>query len=359
MKLHKPLRFQDDNTVLTIAPSAPKPTAPQPVGADERSRNPMRPAKLARMIGQERLRSYLSRVVDASLAARRPLDHMLLAGPSGVGKSTVAQVVANELGVDCYQVEAPVSHDTLMVLRETMKDGDVLFIDEVHQQAVMERRGRGASTQPEVLFNVMEDRTIVAGTGVLPFPAITIIAATTDEGRLPDPFLNRFPLRPHFEDYTPVDLAVMAVENGAAIGHTVTTDAALRFAHASRGIPRIVNNYVKNGAALTTGEIDEATALEVLEMNGVTLDGLTAQMTGILTYLYENCATHTKDGVVYQGSVRSIARAIGRGDDVKGVYRDESFLLQRGLLQVGTRGRILSDAGVKRASLLTGVGGTT
>jgi Holliday junction DNA helicase RuvB len=151
------------------------------------------------MIGQDRTKALMRRVIDATLKRRQPLDHVLFVGPSGTGKSTLANVIANELGVDCYQVEAPVSHDTLLALREVMRDGDVLFIDEIHQQAIMERRGRSVSTQPEVLYHVLEDRTIVTETGVLPFPAITVIGATTDEGMLPDAFVNRFPLRPALE----------------------------------------------------------------------------------------------------------------------------------------------------------------
>jgi Holliday junction resolvasome RuvABC ATP-dependent DNA helicase subunit len=91
--------------------------------------------------------------------------------------------------------------DTLLDLREVMRDGDILRIEEIHQQAVMERRGKSSATQPEVLYALMEDRTITTGVGVLPYPHITIIGTTTDEGMLPDAFLNRFALRPHLEPY--------------------------------------------------------------------------------------------------------------------------------------------------------------
>src|SRR5689334_17451320 len=100
---------------------------------------------------------------------------MLLVARSGIGKTTLAHVIGEELGVDVFVVEAPDSHDTLMSLRTTMHGGDILLIDEVHQQAIMERRGRESSTQPEVLYGVMEDRTITTQVGVLPFPYITVI----------------------------------------------------------------------------------------------------------------------------------------------------------------------------------------
>jgi Holliday junction DNA helicase RuvB len=117
------------------------------------------------MIGQPRIKTLLRRVLDATLERDVTLDHVLLVGASGLGKSTLGNVIANELHVRCYQVEAPVSHDTLLELRTADVRQDVLFIDEIHQQAIMERRGRQSSTQPEVLYQVLEDRTIVTERG--------------------------------------------------------------------------------------------------------------------------------------------------------------------------------------------------
>src|SRR4051794_40656661 len=188
------------NLLAAAEPPEPAPIV-APASASERTANPLRPSTFDEMIGQARCIRLLRRLIAAALANGRPLDHMLLVGASGLGKSTVANVVANELGAQCFQVEAPVSHDMLLDLRETMATGDILFIDEIHLQAFRERRGRSGSTQPEVLFNVMEDRTLVSGMGVLDFPHITVIGATTDEGALPDPFVNRFPLRPVLEPY--------------------------------------------------------------------------------------------------------------------------------------------------------------
>jgi Holliday junction DNA helicase RuvB len=331
--------------------------APAPVNHDDRTRNPLRPARLDDMIGQARLRTMLHRIIGASHMSGRPMSHTLLVGASGTGKSTIANIIANELGVSVYQMEAPVSHDTLLALREVMRDRDILFIDEVHQQAIAERRGKSSATQPEVLFNVMEDRTLVSGSGVLPFPAVTVIAATTDEGALPDAFVNRFPLRPVIETYTEDDLMMMAYGNAHALNLRIDLDAATAFAIACRGIPRILNNYIKNAADLSlSGDIDAALADEVVaDLNGTTPDGLTTDMQNALKFIYlngrqENRATNE---VTFKASVASIATGIGKSRDQKAVQlRVEPFLIQRGFLQVGHGGRRLTDRGIHRAQQL-------
>jgi Holliday junction DNA helicase RuvB len=327
----------------------------QPSNFGERTANPLRPAVLDDVIGQDRTKDLLRRVIRAALLRGGALDHVLLVGASGTGKSTMANVIANELHVLCFQVEAPISHETLLELRETMEDNDVLFIDEIHQQAIMERRGRSTSTQPEVLYQVLEDRTIVTGAGVLPFPAITVIGATTDEGMLPDPFINRFPLRPVLDTYTQDDLTRIAKANAEVLGIELEWEAARMFARASRGVPRQINNYVRNGAMLGP-KIDVALAQEVLhDLNRVTDDGLTLDMQRTLTFLYKRARKTTKDGdTSYKASVNTIATAIGKSRDTKAVaLRVEPYLIEKGYLQVGHGGRSLTPAGARRAQELS------
>jgi Holliday junction DNA helicase RuvB len=241
----------------------------------------------------------------------------------------------------------------LLELREAMLDGDVLFIDEIHQQALAERRGKTADTQPEVLFSVMEDRTLVAGGSVIDFPAITVMGATTDEGLLPDAFVNRFPLRPQLDTYTEADLTRIAGMNARVLGVEITLEAAIKLARASRGVPRQVNNYVRNGASLAT-TIDAALADVVLgELNRVTEDGLTLDMQRTLTFLYTRGKRTTRRRTTYQASIGTIATAIGKSRDSKAVtLRVEPYLIEKGYLQVGHGGRMLTPAGVKRAKEL-------
>lgn len=324
---------------------------PAPTPASERTTNPLRPARLADVIGQAPAKKLLARAIDAAFEHRHPLDHVLLAGSSGTGKTTLAHVVATELGVDVYQLAAPVSFDTLVELRTEMRPGAVLFIDEVHLQAIAERRGKESISAPEVLFGVMEDRTLTTPTGVLPFPAVTIIGATTDPGRLPEAFLNRFPLRPRLVDYSHDELVTIAQANAAALNVAITDEAADVLARASAGVPRQVNNLVRNARLLAQGAIARTDALEALDINGISEDGLTPQMQQMLTFLYTRAQRRTGRGeVVYQASVNTIATAIGLSRDTKAVsLYVEPYLIKRGFVQVGHGGRLLTDAGVARA----------
>lgn len=329
---------------------------PQPLSQDDRSKNPLRPTTLDEIIGQTRAKEMMRRVIDAAKRRGEPLDHVLLVGPAGTGKTTFANVIANELDEACYQISAPVSLETLLGLREVMLDGNVLFVDEIHMQAVQERRGKTASTEPEVFLQLLEDQVIATEGGMLPYPHVTIIGATTDEGMLPDPFVARFPLRPRLEKYDVVELAIMAVWNAERLGLSIEQDAALAFAQAARSTPRIVNTYVKNARLLAEDDhVSMDVANEVLgTLNGVTYDGLTPDQQAVLTFLYTRCRRETKDGNVrYQASVGTIATAIGKSRDQKAIQlRVEPYLIECGYLQVAHGGRTLTDAGIARAQQL-------
>jgi Holliday junction DNA helicase RuvB len=356
------LEFLDDFASLDLRmPAPPVVTAPvhAPVTATARTANPLRPELLEDMLGQEKVRKLLRRVIDAAEARCVPLDHVLLIGASGLGKSTVAHVIANELEVDCYQLQAPVSTETLLALRTTMSDFDVLFIDEIHQQAVADRRGRSAQTDPEALYHVLEDRKLVTATGVLDYPHVTVIGATTDEGMLPDPFINRFPLRPVLEPYTTRELARIAKYNADALGVIITWDAALAFARAARGVPRQINNYVRNGAMLGAAINVDVAEEVVRDLNRTTDDGLTLDMQRTLVFLYRRGkrTNRTAGTTTYQASVATISTALGKARDTKAVVlRVEPYLIERGYLHVGHGGRALTDSGVKRAKELAKAG---
>jgi holliday junction DNA helicase RuvB len=352
--------FPDDSayTLESLEAEAPKAAAVTPVSVGAMSHNEFRPTSFFEIMGQEKAKRLMKRMVDVAKSRHSRLDHVLLVGSAGTGKTTFANVIATEMGVQVYQLEAPISADTLLELREVMNDGDILFIDEVHQQAVSDRRGRQSSTQPEVLFSVMEDFTIPTQHGVLEFPKVTIIGATTDEGALPDPFVMRFPIRPVLEPYTEEEMTVLAMRNAATVGLACDASVARRLARASRSTPRVVNNYVKNAAAITEHRITDEIATEVLtDLNGVTADGLTRDMQNVLTFLYTRCRRFTISSgeVRYQASVGSIATAIGKSRDQKAIQlRVEPHLIVEGYLQVLHGGRALTDAGIQRAKELIG-----
>jgi Holliday junction DNA helicase RuvB len=350
-------RELDEIARLKFARSAPEQAQepPKPVRTGQRTRNPLRPSTFDEVIGQDGAVAIMRRVTEASARRDEPLDHVLLVGASGTGKSTFSHVIAAELGVDVYEAEAPIDSDMLLSLREVMNDGDILRIEEIHQQAIMERRGKSASTQPEVLYAVLEDRVISRGSEILRFPAITVIGTTTDEGMLPDPFLNRFPIRPHLEPYDVADIGVMAIWNAEKLDRRITVDAAWMLAEASRGVPRQVNNYIKNAVLLCDDLIDEDVAGEVLfDLNGVSADGLTRDMQNMLLALLTKGKRESAKGeITYQMSVATLATLLGKSRDSKAVVlRVEPFLLEQGFVQVGHGGRTLTHAGVHRAEEL-------
>ncbi len=324
-----------------------------PVTTEDRSGNELRPTTFNDIVGQERTKRLLRRMVSVCQQRGTPMDHVLLVGPSGTGKTTFAHVIAHELDKRVFQLEAPISHDTLIELATTMEVGDILFLDEIHQQAVGDRRGRQSSTQPEVLFSVMEDRTLPTGHGVMQFPHITIMGATTDEGALPDAFINRFPVRPALQRYAVEEMKVIAESNAQALGMYLEEDACELFATASRGVPREVNNFLRNSKMLSEFRITRELALEVVvELNGMTTDGLTRDMAAMLSFLYQKCRrVRAGDGAVtYQASVASIATGIGKSRDVKAIQlRVEPHLIMSGFVQVTGQGRMLTDAGILRA----------
>jgi Holliday junction DNA helicase RuvB len=331
---------------------------PKPTSAQDRSGNALRPSLLADIIGQVEAKETIQECIEASKLLGRPLDHVLLVGPSGCGKSTFANAIANELDVDCYQVEAPISHETLLELREVMRDGDVLFLDEVHMQCSQDRRGASASTSPETIYQVLEDRKIISGDGVLDYPHITMIGATTDPGLLPIPFQNRFPLQPQLTLYGVDELREIARMNADRLGIRLAPEAEQIFAGAARHVPRQINNYVKNAELLSAtndGHVDEEIADKVIRvLNRTTRDGLTQHMQDTLKFLYQRGRRERADGTVtYQAGVGTIATAIGLSRDVKAVAISiEPFLIQVGFLQVGSGGRVLTDAGIQRAKEL-------
>lgn len=325
----------------------------QPVDVNDRSGNKLRPTSLAGVIGQAHVKSLLRRMIDAALHRDVPLDHVLLTGPAGTGKTTMASLIAHELGTDCYQVEAPISQETLLALRETATDRDVLFIDEIHMQAAQDRRGRSSHMSPETMYHVLEDRRIVTPEGVLDFPAITVVGATTDVGLLPPPLRRRFPLQPRLEHYRIPDLAEIARMNAKRLDLTIDDPVATMFARASGGFPWQVNSFMRNAASLTTGHVDAALAEEVIrDLNMCTLDGLTYDQQRMLIFLLVNGRRENKRSgeVIYQASVNTLATALGMARDVKAIQQYvEPALIERGLIQVASSGRVLTDKGIQRA----------
>jgi Holliday junction DNA helicase RuvB len=315
---------------------------------------PLRPFTLAQMVGQGRLKALLGQIVTVAKVSRRPLDHMLLVGSAGTGKTTLGQVIAHEMGTKVYMLKAPVSFDVFEELARVAQDGDVVFIDEIHLQVSGDRRGITQAADPETFYHVMEDQRLITTGGPQPFPACTFIGATTDAGLLPEPFLDRFPLKPQLDEYTEGEMTELASRNAKALGVVIAPEAARCFARASRGIPRQINTYVKNAKSFAATTIDGTLAVEiVVELNSTTLDGLTRDMQNMLRFLLH--ARHENAGgrITYKAGLGSIATALGKSRDSKAVaLYVEPILMKRGLIAVTSGGRELTPAGVTRAEEL-------
>lgn len=317
--------------------------------------NELRPVTFDDIVGQDATKAILARMIAAALRRDRPLDHCLFVGPSGTGKTTFAHVCAHALGRKVIQLEAPISAETLHELIDVMEDRDILFLDEIHQQAIQERRGKSASTQPEIIFSLLEDFVLPTQFGLLDFPHITVIGATTDPGMLPTPFLNRFPIRPRLALYTIDDMKQIARSNVDALGLTADVKAIELFARASRSVPREVNNFARNAASLVDDHVDQALAEEIIfDLNSLTADGLTEDMQNMLTFLLTCAKRTTGDGEIrYQASVSTVATGVGLARDMKAIQLHvEPTLIERGYVQVLHGGRALTDAGVERAESL-------
>jgi holliday junction DNA helicase RuvB len=317
--------------------------------------NPLRPRRLADVIGQDKLKPLLARLIAAARTAGRPLDHLLLVGASGTGKTTLATVIAAEIGTRVFCLKAPLDQATLLGLRVAARDRDVVFVDEIHMQVSGDRRGITQACDPEAYFQLLEDGVLATPTGPLTFPAVTWIGATTDVGLLPEALSNRFVLQPRLAPYSDADMAQIAKANARALALSCQQGVFECFAGASRGVPRQVNSYMRAARQLSAGRaVTVALAREVVQdLCSTTLDGLTESMQIVLRFLYRNCRRETRQGVVYSASVNTLATAAGHGRDTKAIsLLVEPVLIQRGYLIVTPRGRQLTDAGIQRAKAL-------
>lgn len=303
--------------------------------------NPLRPRTLAEYIGQEKVKENLTVFIDAAKMRKEPLDHVLLYGPPGLGKTTLAAIIANELGVNFRITSGPALErpGDLAALLTNMEEGDVLFIDEIH---------RLPRTVEEILYPAMEDFAIdiMNGKGQgassihLPLQKFTLIGATTRAGQLSAPLRDRFGVIARLELYTPEELAQIVARSSRILNTPCDTDGALEIASRSRGTPRIANRMLKRvrdfAQVINDGVIDTATAdqaLNRLEVDELGLDATDRRM-------LEAMIRHYNGGPV---GLDTIAAVIGEESvTIEDVY--EPYLMQIGFLSRTPRGRVVLPA---------------
>ena len=299
----------------------------------------LRPKRLSDFVGQARAKDNLGVFVEAARARGEALDHVLLHGPPGLGKTTLAQIVANELGVKFHSTSGPVitKPGDLAALLTNLEKGDVLFIDEIH---------RLTPAVEEVLYPAMEDFNLDLMIGEGPaarsvkieLPRFTLVAATTRSGLLAKPLLDRFGIPVRLEFYTREDLAKVVARGAGLLGAEISVDGANEIAARARGTPRVAGRLLRRvrdvatveGARLIDGAVADR-ALRRLEIDRLGLDPLDRRYLRLI-------AEHFGGGPV---GVETIAAALAEARDaVEDVI--EPFLLQQGLIQRTPRGRVLS-----------------
>lgn len=309
---------------------------------DEQIEYSLRPRFLNEYIGQRNVKEHMRIYIEAAKRRSEPLDHALFYGPPGLGKTTMAAIVANEMGGSLKITSGPaISHaGDLAALLTNLISGDVLFIDEIHRL--------NASVE-EVLYPAMEDYAldIIIGKGPsahsirLDLPRFTLVGATTRMGLLTSPLRDRFGIKEQLELYAPEDLREI-IERSAQILHIeIDREGALEIASRSRGTPRIVNRLLKRvrdyAQVRGNGSIDLATARAGLEMLAIDEMGLDAVDRRMLHTMIEKFGGRAV-------GLDTIAAATGEdATTIEDVY--EPYLLQLGLMARTPRGRIVLPAG--------------
>ena len=316
-------------------------TAPEYTPADAENELSLRPHRFDDYIGQEKVKKNLSIYIEAALKRGEPLDHVLLYGPPGLGKTTLAGIVANEMGVNFRVTSGPAIEKPgdLAALLTNLSEGDVLFIDEIH---------RLSRSVEEVLYPAMEDNAldIIIGKGPsarsirLDLPRFTLIGATTRAGQLSAPLRDRFGVIFRLEMYTPEELSQIVRRSAGILGIELDYDGAMEIASRSRGTPRIANRLLRRARdfAQVVGEgvIDLKSAQTALD--GMEIDELGLDLTD--RKLLTTMINHYNGGPV---GLETISAAIGEeAVTIEDVY--EPYLMQIGFLGRTPRGRVVTPA---------------
>jgi holliday junction DNA helicase RuvB len=313
-------------------------------GIDREQEAQLRPQNFSEFIGQHKVVDNIDLMVKSALVRKTAMDHVLLSGPPGLGKTSLAMLIAKSLGSELHLVSGPAieKKGDLAAVLTNLKPKDVLFIDEIHRMHI---------TVEEILYSAMEDfrLDILIGQGAsartmqIDLAAFTLIGATTRSGLLSNPLRDRFMSHLNFEFYEPEKLAIILKNNSVKMGIDLSPEAVTQISTRARGTPRIANRILRRvrdfalvNKTLLVGPKEVQAALHLLDIDNLGLDSMDRKILTVMKNYYQG------------GPVGIDALSATLGEDkqtIEEVY--EPYLLKQGLILRTPRGRVLSDLATK------------